>query len=51
MAEIAHISGLKELNAALAELPKATARNVLQRTLKKAAQAVARKHASTVLPA
>jgi HK97 gp10 family phage protein len=38
MAEIAHISGLKELNAALAELPKATARNVLQRTLKKAAQ-------------
>lgn len=34
------ISGLAELDKALAELPKATARNVLKRTLDKAAQPV-----------
>lgn len=34
------IEGLRELDRALAELPKATARNVLQRTLKKAATPV-----------
>ena len=31
------VSGLKELDQALGELPKATARNVLKRTLNKAA--------------
>lgn len=35
------IEGLKELDEALAELPKATARNVLLRTLKKVAQPIA----------
>jgi HK97 gp10 family phage protein len=35
------ISGLKELDAALAELPKATARNALKRVLKPAAEPVA----------
>lgn len=32
------VSGLRELELALAQLPKATARNVLKRTLEKAAQ-------------
>lgn len=36
-----HVSGLRELDAALGELTKATARGVLVRTLKKAAQPVA----------
>jgi HK97 gp10 family phage protein len=40
MAEIVHISGLKELDAALSALPKATAKNVLKRTLTKAANIV-----------
>lgn len=35
------VEGLAELNRALAELPKATARNVLKRTLTKAAQPIA----------
>lgn len=36
-------SGFKALDAALAELPKATARNVLKRTLTKAAEPIAEK--------
>jgi HK97 gp10 family phage protein len=35
------LEGFKELDRALGELPKATARNVLKRTLKKAADPVA----------
>ena len=34
-------SGFRELDKALAELPKATARNVLHRTLSKAGQPIA----------
>jgi HK97 gp10 family phage protein len=41
MAEIVKFTGGKQLEAALRELPKATARNALQRGLKKAAQPVA----------
>lgn len=41
MAEVFKIEGLKELEATLRELPKATARNALQRGLRKAAQPVA----------
>jgi HK97 gp10 family phage protein len=37
---IAKIEGLRELDRALAELPKATAKNVLRRTLNKAAKPV-----------
>jgi hypothetical protein len=40
MAEIVRIEGLKELEAALAELPKATARNTLKRSLTKGADIV-----------
>lgn len=36
-----HVEGLKELDAALAELPKATAKNVMRRALRKAAQPIA----------
>ena len=36
------LSGFKELDAALGELPKATARNALRRTLTKAAEPIAR---------
>ena len=36
-----HIEGLKELDQALAELPKATARNVLLRVLKEQGQPIA----------
>ena len=42
------VSGLKELDQALGELPKATARNVLKRTLAKAAEPIvaeAKQHA------
>jgi len=39
--EFFKIEGLKELDEALSELPKATARNVLVRTLKEAGQPVA----------
>jgi HK97 gp10 family phage protein len=35
------VEGLRELEAALAELPKATGRNVLRRALKKAGQPIA----------
>lgn len=41
MAQAYRIEGLKELEATLRELPKATARNALQRVLKKRAQPVA----------
>ncbi|WP_268890732.1 HK97-gp10 family putative phage morphogenesis protein [Mesorhizobium xinjiangense] len=41
MATRVKIDGLKELERALAELPKATGKNVLRRTLRKAAQPVA----------
>lgn len=40
MLTTAKVEGFKELDRALGELPKATARNVLKRTLKKAAQPV-----------
>jgi HK97 gp10 family phage protein len=40
--EIVKVTGLKELDAALSELPKATARNVLKRSLKPAADVVDR---------
>lgn len=43
------ITGLKELDKALAELPKATARNVLRRVLTKRAQPIAT-HASELAP-
>jgi HK97 gp10 family phage protein len=38
--QIVKMEGFRELERALAELPKATARNVLRRTLKKAAQPI-----------
>lgn len=38
MKEVVRMSGFRELDKALGELPKATARNVLKRTLVKAAQ-------------
>jgi HK97 gp10 family phage protein len=40
MPETVRIDGLRELDAALAELPKATAKNVLKRTLTKGADPV-----------
>jgi HK97 gp10 family phage protein len=40
--ETVKVTGLKELDAALSELPKATARNVLKRSLKPAADVVDR---------
>lgn len=36
-----HVEGLRELDAALGELPKATGKNVLRRVLRKAAQPIA----------
>lgn len=45
MARSVHVDGLRELDRALGELPKATARNVLLRVLKKAGQPMA-EHAS-----
>ena len=45
----AHIEGLKEAEAALAQLPKATARNVLRRVLKPRAEALAA-HARILVP-
>lgn len=39
--QIFHIEGLKELDEALTELPKATARNVLRNTLKQEGQQIA----------
>lgn len=39
--EVFHIEGLKELETALAELPKATGKNVLRRVLRKRAQPIA----------
>lgn len=41
MAQKFHVEGLAELDEALKELPKATSRNVLLRTLKAAAQPIA----------
>lgn len=41
MKTILHLEGLKELDDALTELPKATARNVLLRTLKEQGQPIA----------
>jgi HK97 gp10 family phage protein len=41
MVEVVKFTGGKELEAALRDLPKATARNALQRALKKAAEPVA----------
>lgn len=38
---VLHLDGLKELDDALTELPKATARNVLLRTLKEQGQPIA----------
>lgn len=43
------ITGLKELDAALGQLPKATAKGVLRRVLKAAAQPIAA-HASQLAP-
>lgn len=40
---VVSVSGFRELDRALAELPKATGRNVLRRTLTKAAQPIAEK--------
>ena len=40
---VVSVSGFRELERALAELPKATGRNVLRRTLTKAAQPIAEK--------
>lgn len=40
MATTVKVEGLRELEAALAELPKATARNTLRRVLKRAAEPV-----------
>lgn len=42
-AVVVSTSGFKELDAALGELPKATARNVLKRTLEKAAEPIAQR--------
>lgn len=47
--ETVRIEGLKDLEDALSALPKATARNVLLRALKKAAQPIA-DHARRVVP-
>lgn len=43
MREVVRTSGFADLDKALAELPKATARNVLKRTLRKAGEPIAEK--------